>query len=598
VRKQKHVQPSSYLSLLPHLVQPSPPTLFLIFFLGALVLTYPLVLHLSSHIPLGAEPAGTVPLFNLWTLQWNIDQLMQGYPNYWNAPIFAPNKGTFAFSETQPLSALLATPLWLGLTSPAVGYNAVVILFLTLNGWFTYWLLKSWGVSSWSALPAGLLMQALPFVAQEMGVLQLIAIFGFLWSFLFISRFLKQSKRGQVEWQTMICLALGPPVTFFTCGYYGLFSVLFLPLVFLAQVRPNHVNLKTGGQLLAIGFLIIVSSAPFLLAQRRHLEHYGFTRSTKTIENNSAKLTYYFNFLDHNIFYGRVLGLESDRGQRLFPGLVIIFLASLGLFPHSKTPAQREAVTPKHKSPPSFEPDQSDFLRLQKQIKVYLVVSVGLALLLSMGLRLQLGNFQPYQWIRAYVPGFNQLRSPFRFAVLVQIHLVLLAGWGLFNLKHWFPTYGRLILITLTGLALLESMALPLPLQPLPTRQTNASWQAWLNQQERAPEIIMLPFAASKKAADFEQTTRWMLESRYFQGDMLNGYSGFFPPGHTDLREQMLQFPTSEGIDLLRQMQVDYVIVHHNLSKAPRAKTIIKYLPLVYEDQPAGVAIYALKPPE
>ncbi|HXW00482.1 MAG TPA: hypothetical protein VEC93_18840, partial [Anaerolineae bacterium] len=118
--------------------------LFLIFTLSALLLTYPLPLRLFSHIPLGSEEAGTVPFFNLWTLQWNIDQQMQGYPSYWDAPIFAPDKGTFAFSEPQPLSALLAAPLWLASGSPALGYNAVVILFLTLNGWFAYWLLRQW----------------------------------------------------------------------------------------------------------------------------------------------------------------------------------------------------------------------------------------------------------------------------------------------------------------------------------------------------------------------------------------------------------------------------------------------------------------------
>jgi hypothetical protein len=569
------------------------PTIFLIFTLWALILTYPLVLHLFSHIPLGDEPVGTVPLLNLWTLQWNIDQLMQGYPNYWDAPIFAPRSGTFAFSETQPLSALLATPLWLGLASPALGYNAVVILFVTLNGWFTYWLLKSWGGSPRPALLTGLLMQSLPFIAQEMGVLQLIAIFGFLWSLLFISRFLRQSGQGQTHWQTIIGLVWGTPVTFFTCGYYGLISVLFLPLAFLAQARQKHVKFKVLGQLLVTAFLIIVLSAPILLAQRQRLEHYGFTRSAKTVENNSAKLNYYTNFLDHNFFYGQILVLESGQGQRLFSGLVPIFLAVLGLF-GCIILAQRRSLTAENKSQPGFAPDKLNVVSLQKRISLYLAVVIVLALLLSLGLRLQLGDLQPYQWIRDTIPGFHQLRSPFRFAVLVQVHLVLLAGLGLLNLEHWFPGYGRLFSIALTGMALLEVMALPLPLQPIPTLQTGASWQAWLNRQERPPQIIMLPFAKSNKVAHFEQTTRWMLESRYFQGDMLNGYSGFFPPDHARLRGHMLQFPTSDGLDLLRDMQVDYVIVHHNLANAPPANALTKYLFLVHEDKPANVSIYLI----
>ncbi len=147
-----------------------PFIIFFIFVLGAVLLTYPLGLRLFSHIPLGAEKVGTVPFFNLWSVQWSVIQLKQGLPAYWDAPIFAPLTGSFAFSETQPLSAFLAAPLWLALQSPALAYNALVILFLTLNGWFTYWLLKSWCLALLPALLGGLLMQSLPFVAQEMGV--------------------------------------------------------------------------------------------------------------------------------------------------------------------------------------------------------------------------------------------------------------------------------------------------------------------------------------------------------------------------------------------------------------------------------------------
>jgi hypothetical protein len=105
---------------------------------------------------------------------------------------------------------------------------------------------------------------------------------------------------------------------------------------------------------------------------------------------------------------------------------------------------------------------------------------------------------------------------------------------------------------------------------------------------------VLLPFAASNAVADFEQTTLWMLESRYFRGQMLNGYSGFFPPSHVELRQQMLQFPTGEAIDFLCKLQVNYLIVYQNLPNAPQDTEVQKYLPLVYQDQINRVAIYKL----
>lgn len=543
------------------------------FALWALILTYPLPLHLFSHIPRGSEEAATVPLFNLWTLQWNIDQQMQGYPRYWDAPIFAPDKGTFAFSEPQPLSALLAAPLWLALQSPALGYNALVILFLTLNGWFTFWLLRNWRLPPLPSLLAGLLMQSLPFVAQEMGVLQLVAIFGFLWSLFYLNRFLASASPS---WRSGLCLALGSPVAFLTCGYYGLFSLFFLPLAFIFQVRRGHLNLKTAVQLGGVALLALALTLPFVWAQHRELEIYHFSRSAQTIEDNSAKLSYYRDFLDYNLFYSRILGLKSAQGQRLFPGLGLMVLAGLGLFGGQ-----------------------------QKRVRLYLLVAVGLALLLSLGLRLNVGGVQPYQWIREWAPGFAQLRSPFRFAMLVQLHLALLAGFGLHNLSQWLRWSPKLLPGGVAALAIFEMLALPLPLQPVPIQTEATPWQAWLNEYARSgathfqsaprPKIVILPFAQSSKVEDFEQTTRWILANRFFQGDMLNGYSGFFPADHAHVRDEMLKFPTSSGLQLLQKKGIEYLVVYHHLANTPSPQTLETYLTRLYEDERAGVAVYALK---
>jgi hypothetical protein len=70
----------------------------------AIVLTWPLALRLTTHLPIGAESSPTVPLFNLWTLRWNAERLAEGYRGYWDAPIFHPTTGAFAFSEPQPLT--------------------------------------------------------------------------------------------------------------------------------------------------------------------------------------------------------------------------------------------------------------------------------------------------------------------------------------------------------------------------------------------------------------------------------------------------------------------------------------------------------------
>ncbi len=538
----------------------SPWLIFSAFVCFSLGLTFPLILSPFTHIPQGSEPVGTVPLFNLWTLQWNIDQMLAGYPNYWNAPIFAPLQGTFAFSETQPLSALLATPVWLGFQSPALAYNFVIWAFLSLNGWFAYWLMRGWGVSTFAAFGTGLLMQALPFVAQEMGVLQLIALFGILWSL----RFLQQwSTCPTNRNRAMIGVALGTPITFFTCGYYGLFSLFFLPLALLTQTQKRRIAPQFFVHLLVISLLTILLTGPFLWSQQQQLANFGFNRSPQTIENNSAKPIFYTYTLDYNLIYGQLFGREPQPGQRLFPGLGLLFLAGLGLFGIRGYRA-----------------------------KIYLILAISLALLLSFGLRFEIGEIQPYQWTRDYVPGFAQLRSPFRFAVFAQLHLVLLAGFGLHNLNQWPGVRHSPMFLFLLGFGIIEALALPLPLHPVAQTRVPQAWQVWLNEESPEARIVMLPFAPESGVAHFEQTTRWMLTNHHLTGAMVNGYSGFFPPDHRQLRAQMLAFPSKESIEFLRRKAINFVVIDETALSAPSSLDVNIFLRQVYEDKQNQISVY------
>ncbi|MFQ5419349.1 MAG: hypothetical protein ACE5EY_03190, partial [Anaerolineae bacterium] len=225
-------------------------------------------------------------------------------------------------------------------------------------------------------------------------------------------------------------------------------------------------------------------------------------------------------------------------------------------------------------------------------------------LALSLGLNLHFGTWQPYQLLRQTIPGFGQLRSPFRFAVFAQLHLVLLAGFGLNTLIQWpaqlpkHPTVpiimGRLLAVTIIGFTVLEMLALPLPLQALPPQQANAAWQTWLNQRASVPRIVLIPFARSRRVADFEQTTRRMLLGSALKTEMINGYSGFFPPGHTHLRQTLVDFPTPAGFGVLQDYGVDYVVVDHRLANTPSMAVMQAHLALAFYDVENQVAIYIL----
>ena len=99
----------------------------------------------------------------------------------------------------------------------------------------------------------------------------------------------------------------------------------------------------------------------------------------------------------------------------------------------------------------------------------------------------------------------------------------------------------------------------------------------------------------SPGVADFEQTVGWMLGQPHWQGEMVNGYSGFFPPDHAELRAAMLAFPTPSGLEFLRRKGVGYVIIEYRLPGAPTRTVVEAAVRPVYYDEAADVGIYRLR---
>lgn len=525
--------------------------------LAAVGATWPLALHLTTHLPLGTEPAATVPLFNLWTLRWNADRLLAGYAGYWDAPIFAPIQGAFALSEPQPLTGLVFAPLFFLSNNAALAYNLVLLLALALNGLAARHLLIQLGATPAPALLGGLLALNLPFVANELGVLQLTMLFPL---FMALAALVAFGERP--GWRSSLALGLWSATALLTCAYYGLFLSLALLLGGLVFARRIHLNRRSLAYLLAGGLLAGGLTLPVLAAQLRLTADY--TRSAATIRANSARPADYLRPAGQAALPW--LPGVSGSGQRLYPGSGLLLLAALGSVATWRT--------------------------RRRQVIFYLLLA-GLALLGSLGLNVTAGGWQPYELLRAAYPGFAQLRSPFRLAVLVQIALVGLAGSGLALL--WRRPAGRGLALALVGLNLLEALTLPARLAPFPHDRLRADWVQWLATQPRAV-AAMVPFPASGRASAYEPVALAMVQALEHGQPLANGYSGFFPPAHTRLRQAMQHFPDRRSLELLRQADVVYLVVARDWLTPTRAAQL-RAFPLRRVFSGAAALIYQLDPP-
>lgn len=552
-------------------------------------------------------------MFNVWTIWWNADRLLHAGSGYWDAPIFYPTRDSFAFSEPQPTTVLVAPVLWAS-GSRVLAYNVYLWLSLLLNGLFAERLLRLVGTRRIVALGGGAAMVLLPLVHWQMGVLQLVPVWGILWTwtaFLKVARLPVASShsissvagapRSEAEapnsaadfdrgccaaaawWHRHqavrhgVELGVAFAVAFLTCAHHGLFlAVLMIGAGF--ALGPRLMHLRTWGALVVGMAVAALLTAPVVIKLHQVMKAHAFTRPVETVTSLSAMPGDYLAPAAHAIVdWGAALGRP---GWLLSPGLGMILLAVIGLV----------------------------FGIVDRRLRIwtaFLAVTAGLAFALSLGTNLRLGSWQPWLTLAEYGPGLSQVRNVFRFAYFVQMATVLSAAQGVEGLARlagerrwaWPWRYGGAVLLAALALfAVADTWPKPPSLTVVPDVARHREWIALIGQ--RTPPgrgIACLPFAKGNHVLDFEITTRWMLLGTYHGVPMVNGYSGFFPDRYFEIRSSI----DNEGLsdNVLRQLSADgvaFIVVDRALFPAAglhppgRREMVLEHV----QSAAAGVDVY------
>ena len=128
------------------------------FALLAIAATWPLARHLGSTLP---SDLGD-PLFVAWVMTWVARHLtavatgdLSAFGRMWDAPIFAPETNTLAYSEHFTGQVLLTLPVyWLG-GNPLHAYNVAVLASFALSGLGMYMFVRVLTANRGAALVAG-----------------------------------------------------------------------------------------------------------------------------------------------------------------------------------------------------------------------------------------------------------------------------------------------------------------------------------------------------------------------------------------------------------------------------------------------------------
>ena len=246
--------------------------------------------------------------------------------------------------------------------------------------------------------------------------------------------------------------------------------------------------------------------------------------------------------------------LDPQGGHALYPGTVLAVLAIAG----TVVAARRAAA----------DPTATD----RNRRATFLLVGLMVAHLLSLGLNLSLGGWQPYQVVRRIVPGFESLRSPFRADVLTQLFAVGLASYALDAAWRWLraperaervPRAAALALAaSVVVLALAETGVTPGRLHRVDT--ATPDWAAYLDEHPPAdgPAVLaFMPFPPNGRAGSYQDTVDEMLAVLDTADTTVNGYSGLFPASYDELEIAMREYPDDQADALVAQYGVDALVV-------------------------------------
>jgi hypothetical protein len=493
-------------------------------------------------LPLGCEDEPAVPLLNLWTQWWNIDRIHHFYGEYWRAPIFYPADSAFAFSEPQTVSGIGAWLLDPLLPSPEAVYNSLLWIHLALNGWCTCLMFRSWRCGWGGSVAAGLMVEWMPVLHWQLGIVQLVPIWGVVLTLMFLLRF---SRRPTAL--TGIGCGLSAAVTYLLCSYYGLMLGVLILATLPVLVRRRLLQSGHFRWVAAAGLVAALAAGPVIWQQWLATGNSPEVPPRELVAELSA----------HPVHFLRtpwpqwiaIPGIERpDRASpwAFSPGTVKLLLAALGIW---------EGVGRK---------------RLRRRT-LFWVALFGVSCALAMGPTLALAGYGPHDFLVAVCPGYAQLRNIHRFATFAQLALVVLAGMGLVYLLKYIALRaarlhpaGGVSLRLAGGLAVVLVLLEALPSSPriFLSPAVPPGWVTFIQERSQPTDVVaVFPMPQDNTLAQYRLTTLAMYWQIRHRRRMLNGYSGLVPREFLEREARLRSFPTQGTLAELLRTGVDLVVV-------------------------------------
>jgi hypothetical protein len=294
---------------------------FAFYLVLAIAMTWPLATHLSTAVPDLGDP-----LLNAWIVDWVCHALTHAPLDLFDAPIYHPAPNTLAFSENMTGIALTVLPFHLAGLSALTVYNIALLLGFAFSGYGAFVLARMIARSTSAALIAGVIHA---FASFRIAHVQHLQIVWSGWLPLLLAAVLLYWREPRLRNAAFVgsVFVMNGLTNIHWLLFGGFALVMTIAFLQFAQPRRGHWKPLLGA--LAIALLMLL---PFLLPYQTTASTYGARRTTGEARLRQAAPVHWLVGSSRNMLYGGMLEQWRKDERELFPGVVAVVLAGIGLF--------------------------------------------------------------------------------------------------------------------------------------------------------------------------------------------------------------------------------------------------------------------------
>lgn len=495
-----------------------------------LACTYPLALRLRIM-----DPGDSA--FFAWALGWFVHALKTDPALLPHGNIYHPARFTLGMDEPIFGTSLLALPLAPFTDDAVLMLNVVRLLTYVLSAFGVYLLARELRAGEGPALIAGAFFAFSPMRADQVAHLSTLGTQWLPLVLLFLHRYARTGLQRDAWLAALFFVLAG-----WACGYHGMLGLVLLPPAALVLLfgRWRRIALAVPA-VLAAGLGLY----PLYVLHQEAFEPHGFVRGRQETVFYSAGLESFLATSPWNRLYGGPTEpFRSEGAGYLFPGLVVpalVAFAAVSLWRRRARPS-RDVIA--------------------------LAVVAFLAFLIAVGPEVRLFGRTllpgPYGLLREWVPVFQNMRVTSRAGIFIGLALAVLAARAL---QAWQGRPALLALLFALGMA--ETIIAPIPLaswaQVVDTGKPPPAVYEWLRAQPGDFAIVELPIVPNDgyfRRPEFDESIYMVRSTRHWKR-LVNGYAGVEPAAYRRARDLAQRFPSEPFVDLMRELGVRYVVLHH-----------------------------------